>query len=109
MSDLMMGLIAIVLGQVVAFTVQALVLDQWRKTRRMNRLRGEYKVGQVFRELRDGSGGPPLLGRCMLFSMSRGRVEFHTMDTGPGTDYDTLSLVVTGQEAEALHPILEVE
>ena len=59
-------------------------------------------MGWIFSELRDGSGGPPLLGRCVLSAMTRGRVEFRTLGL------PLRSLVVTGQEAEALHPILEV-
>lgn len=102
MSDLLMGLIALALGQLLAFPVQAIVLAEWRKRRALGRLRAEYREGDRVAVLRDASGGPPLMKDCRFHSIGKGRVEFRTED-------DKQSLVVTGAEAESLHPILSRE
>ena len=103
MSDLMMGLIALVFGQIAGFAVQALVLEQWRKNRALRRLRGEYRVGTICNVVRDSSGGPALLGRSVIHSITKGRVEFREINEGKR------SLVVTGREAESLHPLVEMK
>ena len=102
MSDLLMGLISLALGQLIAFPLQAIVLESWKRSIALHKLRARLSVGDICAVLRDSSGGEPLLRRCVVYSIRLGRVEFRETDRNR-------KLVVTGREALTLHPIIEFE
>ena len=106
MTGLVWGLLALVAGQLAGFWLNATYLNDVRRRRALRRFSAEYEEGDTCSELRDSSGGPRLLGRCVIYSITKGRVEFRELNKA-GTAYRR-SLVVTGQEAEGLHPILQL-
>ncbi len=83
-------------------------LRAWRSTERiLNEPR--YQVGTILHEIRDSSGGPALMKKSVIRSMSlkaynAGRVEVQSL-TGGGVLGDRV-MVFSAREFDALHPVI---
>ena len=114
MSDLVIGLLAIILGQIIGWCLSSIVFRAWAARRVYMRLRGErlFAVGIVLAEVRDSSGGPPLIGHCVITKLEKEpfspvRVEVRELAAKGILGQKAMSW--SGLEMESLHPVTYVD
>ena len=114
MSDLIVGLLAIILGQIIGWCLSSIVFRAWTARRVYTRLRSErlFAVGIVLAEVRDSSGGPPLIGQCVVTKFEKQPFSPVRVEVRNLVGKDTLggkAMSWSGLEMENLHPVTEVD
>ena len=104
MTNVVIALVLAGLTPIAAYMGRRFYLNRRGKKDAYWRLVGDRLTfpGVILHRIRDGSGGPPLMGRCVITSMEVGRFEVQSLTEGdiPGD----ACMSWTGKELEGLHP-----
>ena len=107
--DLIWGLVALALGQLIGFGLSSVVLEEWRARQAYQKLRGERLIarGVVLDSVVSKVSGSKIMGCCVVTSVQKGRVEVRSLNRDLTPAGKAISW--TGAELLDMHPITQVQ